>query len=59
MNLLLNFKNFMFKCVRVWKITRKPTQDEFKIIAKASALGILLIGMVGFFIATLMQIFKF
>lgn len=58
MNLLSNFKNFIFKCARVWNITRKPTKEEFKTIAKASMLGILLIGLVGFLIATLMNLFN-
>lgn len=59
MNFLEDLKNFVFKCTRVWNITRKPTKEEFKTIAKASMLGILLIGLVGFLIATLMSIFNF
>lgn len=57
MNFLVKFKNFVFKCTRVWKITRKPTKEEFKTIAKASLIGILVIGLVGFLIATFMSIF--
>ena len=35
---------------RVLRITKKPTGDEFQIIVKVSALGILVIGAIGFVI---------
>jgi protein transport protein SEC61 subunit gamma and related proteins len=41
-------KHFFAECVRVFKITKKPTGTEFKTIVKVSGLGILLIGMIGF-----------
>jgi len=34
--------------VRVLKLTRKPTREEFITIAKVSGAGILLIGIIGF-----------
>lgn len=58
MNFLVELQNFAFKCARVWKITRKPTKEEFKTIAKASSLGILVIGLIGFLIATIMNVFS-
>ncbi|HUW67151.1 MAG: protein translocase SEC61 complex subunit gamma [ANME-2 cluster archaeon] len=36
--------------VRILKLTRKPTRDEFKMIAKVSGAGLLLIGLIGFII---------
>jgi protein transport protein SEC61 subunit gamma-like protein len=33
---------------RVFKLTRKPTREEFKTIAKVAGAGILLIGFIGF-----------
>jgi len=59
MNIFFESWNFIKKCVRVWKVTRKPTSEEFKIISKASLLGILLIGLIGFIIALILQFFKF
>ena len=44
------FKNFVRECVRVLKITKKPTKEEFKTISKVSGLGILIIGLLGFLI---------
>lgn len=41
---------FYGECVRVFRITKKPTKEEFKAIVKVSGLGILLIGLIGFII---------
>jgi len=49
--------SFITKCVRVWHILRKPSAKEFKLIAKVSALGILAIGLIGFIVAILMNLF--
>ena len=50
----LNPKPFLKKCIRVWHILKKPSKEEFSMVAKVSALGILAIGLVGFIIALLM-----
>jgi protein transport protein SEC61 subunit gamma and related proteins len=44
------FKAFVRECVRVFKITKKPTKDEFKTISKVAGLGILIIGLIGFLV---------
>ncbi len=49
--------SFYLQCLRVWHLLRKPTNDEFKAVAKVSALGILAIGAVGFIIADVIKIF--
>lgn len=36
--------------VRILKLARKPTKDEFTMIAKVAGAGILLIGFIGFLI---------
>jgi len=51
-------KSFTSQCVRVWHVLRKPTNEEFKSIAKISALGIIAIGALGFIISIVMNIFK-
>ena len=43
-------KAFVAECVRVFKITKKPSGFEFKTIVKVSGLGILIIGFIGFVI---------
>jgi protein transport protein SEC61 subunit gamma and related proteins len=48
--LLIGLKSFAIECSRVLKVTKKPTNEEFKVIVKVSALGMLLIGFIGFLI---------
>lgn len=47
---LFKLKEFFRECIRVLKITKKPTKFEFKTIVKASALGMAIIGIIGFII---------
>jgi protein transport protein SEC61 subunit gamma-like protein len=51
-------REFLKKCIRVWRITRKPTVEEFKIISKVSAIGILIIGFIGFLISLIMNFLR-
>lgn len=48
--------SFYLQCVRVWHLLKKPTNEEFKAIAKVSALGMLAIGAVGFLVADIIKI---
>lgn len=43
-------KNWYYEYIRVLKVTKKPTREEFIAIVKVSGLGILVIGIVGFII---------
>ncbi len=43
-------KAFLKECRRVLRITHKPTGEEFKTIVKVSALGMAVIGLIGFLI---------
>jgi|TARA_B100001971_G_C17904461_1_gene389654 protein transport protein SEC61 subunit gamma-like protein len=51
---LNNLKSFFFKSKRVWYVLKKPTKEEFVTIAKISAIGILVVGVVGFMISIAM-----
>jgi protein transport protein SEC61 subunit gamma-like protein len=53
---LQDIKTFFGKCLRVWHILRKPSMQEFKTVAKVSAVGILIIGLMGFIISILVHI---
>jgi len=60
LSLITKLKDFISQSSRVWQITRKPTGAEFKVVAQASALGLLLIGFVGFVVAAVFKLlFKF
>ena len=54
--LLNKLKTFGKECLRVLKITKKPSGDEFKTIVKVSGLGILVIGLIGFVIQMINQL---
>ncbi len=42
--------------VRVLKLTRKPSKEEFSVIAKVAGAGILLVGFIGFIIYILVTV---
>ncbi len=50
MEAMNKFKIFLKECVRVLKVTKKPTKEEFKTIVKVSALGMGVIGLIGFLV---------
>jgi protein translocase SEC61 complex gamma subunit len=37
--------------MRVWRLLKKPSMEEFKLTAKISAAGLLIIGAMGFLIS--------
>ena len=43
-------KRFFQECVRVLRVTKKPDKQEFVTIVKVSALGMAIIGVIGFLI---------
>ncbi len=56
-SLWIKIKGFINECVRVLRVTKKPDKVEFITIVKASGLGILIIGMVGFIIQMVKVLF--
>ena len=55
--ILTSTKSFALKCKRVWLALKKPSKKEFETIAKVSAIGILVIGLIGFLISLFMKMF--
>ena len=49
----VKLKSFGLECKRVLQVTKKPTMPEFKAIVKVTALGMLVIGLIGFTITTI------
>ena len=43
-------KEFIEECRRVWLVLKKPTKDEYLAVAKVTALGISLLGAIGYII---------
>jgi protein transport protein SEC61 subunit gamma-like protein len=56
-NIFSSLGSFIAKCKRVWMVLKKPSKDEFTKVAKVSAIGILIIGLMGFIISLMMGIF--
>jgi protein transport protein SEC61 subunit gamma-like protein len=48
-------KSFLGQCVRVWHLLRKPSMEEFKAVSKVSAIGLGIIGVLGFLITIIMN----
>ena len=44
------------KYLRVWRLLKKPTMEEFKTISKVSIIGLLVIGALGFAISVVIKL---
>lgn len=44
------FKSFISESKRVFLVTKKPSWKEYKLAAKITGIGIILIGLIGMFI---------
>lgn len=58
MKLIQRLKSFSAQSMRVWRILKKPSGKEFKLISKVSAIGILALGLIGFIISTVLKSFQ-
>jgi len=43
------------KYVRIWRLLKKPTMEELKTTSKVSAIGLLVIGAIGFLISIVVK----
>ena len=50
-------KSFFLQSVRVWRVLRKPSMQEFTAVSKVSSIGILGLGAIGFVISLVMKVF--
>lgn len=55
--ILTSMNTFFFQCKRVWITMKKPTMKEFEMISKVSAIGILIIGILGFLVSMIVAPF--
>ena len=55
---MFNLKSFYKQCNRVWKLLRRPGKEEFWTVSKVSAIGLVLIGVIGFVIGLAMTFLK-
>ena len=50
-------RRFLVECWRVIRITQKPGMTEYKTIVKATGIGTIIIGLIGFVLTVLKQAF--
>ncbi|MAG11139.1 protein translocase SEC61 complex subunit gamma [Candidatus Pacearchaeota archaeon] len=50
-------KSFFIKSKRVWHALKKPSKKEYLTVAKVSAIGIGILGLLGFLISIIMKFF--
>ena len=50
--------SFIVQSRRVWHLLKKPSAYEFKSIAKVSAVGILVIGAIGFLVSDVITLIE-
>lgn len=49
-------KEFWKKCKRVWRVMKKPSKEEYRLTAKVTAIGIAILGAIGFLIMIIFQL---
>ena len=54
-NIGTKLKSWYYQYLRVWKLLKRPTMEEFKTISKVSIIGLLLIGALGFVISIIIK----
>ena len=57
--LIENLKTFFEKSKRVWLVLKKPSRKEFEMVAKISAIGVVVLGAIGFLISILIKMLFF
>ena len=55
---MFNLKSFVKQMIRVWHLMKKPSKKEWTTIAKVSAIGLGIIGLIGFIISMIMGFIK-
>jgi protein translocase SEC61 complex gamma subunit len=48
--------NHFQQYLRVWRMLKRPTMQEFKTISKVSMIGLLIIGAAGFIISVVLKL---
>ncbi len=58
MGFINRMSRFWDECVRVLRVTKKPTWEEYKVISQVAAIGILIIGGIGFGLRMIEEVFS-
>ena len=52
-----SMSRFFKECKRVLRVSKKPTTEEYLNFSKVTAIGILIIGVIGFIMVIIAQLF--
>jgi len=55
-SLMQKIKSFLYQCKIVLRVTKKPTKQEFYTVLKVSAIGMVIIGAIGFIVQIIKQL---
>ncbi|MBI4210339.1 MAG: protein translocase SEC61 complex subunit gamma [Candidatus Diapherotrites archaeon] len=47
---MFNWNEFVQSSTRIFTVSRKPGNNEYKVMAQVTGLGIIVIGIIGFFV---------
>jgi len=48
--LMVDIQNFLSSSMRIFNVSRKPTMEEYRVMAQITGLGIVIIGFIGFLV---------
>ena len=51
-----SINGFLKQCERVLRVSKKPDAEEYKMVAKVTGIGIIIIGVIGFIITLISQL---
>ena len=54
----LEIADLIKRCIRILHISTKPTGEEYSKVAKVTALGIVIFGVIGFVISIIFGLFR-
>ena len=47
---MFNLRKFLYSSKRIFTVSKKPDWSEYKVMAKITGLGIVIVGMIGYII---------
>ncbi|MCR4336149.1 MAG: protein translocase SEC61 complex subunit gamma [archaeon] len=52
---MVDIAGFIQSSTRIFNVSRKPNMQEYRIMAQITGLGIILIGVIGFFVKLILE----
>ncbi|MFH1391572.1 MAG: protein translocase SEC61 complex subunit gamma [Candidatus Diapherotrites archaeon] len=52
---MVDIEAFIQSSTRIFNVSRKPDMQEYKVMAQITGLGIIIIGVIGFFVKLILE----